>query len=222
MPREEVRRTTVTYAAKKKGGKKGGGNKKGPKPLVIPTVEATPAVVDPTARTDVIMHSLQLIDSHYKATTQPLLEGLDISVAATALYEAPFVLISTTLEDPMTIDYANKMALRTFGYTWSEMTELPVLSLIHESQQEVLLDAWRKTVEGSTPWEGLHLTKDTVEVPIDGGLAWAVKSSSGNVIGVAMKWTPPPPAEEEESGGAPADVAAVPGQQPQEQKMSEE
>lgn len=70
-------------------------------------------------------------------------------------------------------------------------------------------------MEGSTPWEGLHLTKDTVEVPIDGGLAWAVKSSSGNVIGVAMKWTPPPPAEEEESGGAPADVAAVPGQQPQ-------
>ena len=35
--------------------------------------------------------------------------GLDIAVAAKALFEAPFALVSTTSDDPPAVDYANEV-----------------------------------------------------------------------------------------------------------------
>mmetsp|Transcript_12925 Transcript_12925/g.17671 ORF Transcript_12925/g.17671 Transcript_12925/m.17671 type:complete len:252 (-) Transcript_12925:59-814(-) len=188
----------TTYAAKKKGGgKKGGGNKKGPS-LLIPKEGPPPPEEkeEVTARTDVIMHSLMLLESFRKAAGTPLMEGADISSAPTMLFKAPFCLVSATTNDEPVLNYANQTALDFLGYTWEELTSLSLEKIINDKDK--FNEAVKQAEDNTSKYTGDFLTKSGSAVPAEDSNVWCIKSGKGDVVGRAISWSAPVSEQEPE------------------------
>ncbi|CAK0783440.1 hypothetical protein CVIRNUC_006639 [Coccomyxa viridis] len=106
----------------KKGSSKGGNQKKGGSAigdLLKPR--------QPFEQTDVVLQNLLIIENHRRKVGSPILEDLDISEAARALWEAPFAVLSHNRfeDDEPKFTYANQAALDLFEAKWEELIGLP-------------------------------------------------------------------------------------------------
>jgi hypothetical protein len=129
--------------------------------------------------------------AHPRTDGATRLAGLDISVAAKALFEAPFVLISTTADDPPAVDYANQRALDAFGYTWEEMTALSAAQL---ATAAATVAATAAAAGEPQTFDGVFIDHAGNALPLEGVRAWPVRvKADGPVEGVALKWSLPVP-----------------------------
>ncbi|CAL8464536.1 g4071 [Coccomyxa elongata] len=104
------------------GGKGKGGQKKGGS-----SIADLLKPKEPWERTEVVMQNLILVENHRRKVGSAILEDIEISEMAKALWEAPFAVLSHDKfenEDPV-FTYANKAALDLFEATWDELVGMP-------------------------------------------------------------------------------------------------
>lgn len=139
-----------------------------------------------------------LVDSYRRLTGTSLLdERLSPEQAARWLYrEAPFGLLAHQPGDDPLFRYANLVAQRAFGYTWTEFDGLPSrLSAAAPDRDERarLLDG--VTRHGfSNDYRGLRIGKSGARFWIEDATVWNLLDTSGAVHGQAAVFRSTTPA----------------------------
>ncbi|KAK9905039.1 hypothetical protein WJX75_008391 [Coccomyxa subellipsoidea] len=122
-PGKVLSRKQLQVLAAKKGGGKGKGNQKKGASSIADLLKPR----EPWERIEVVMQNLILVENHRRKVGSAILEDIDISEMAKALWEAPFAVLSHDKfenEDPV-FTYANKAALDLFEATWDELVGMP-------------------------------------------------------------------------------------------------
>jgi PAS domain-containing protein len=145
-------------------------------------------------RPDVAAYSLLLADSFLRWKKEPLLPNIARESLAQALYCAPFALVSHDTQDDPVFRYANQTALRLFGMTWDEFTEMPsrlsAEPMVAEERQRLLDEAKRKGYVDT--YEGVRIAKDGTRFLIRDTVLWNVTDQTATSHGqacVIRKWT---------------------------------
>eukprot|EP00850_Spirogloea_muscicola_P004368 SM000018S03733 [mRNA] locus=s18:1117822:1119242:- [translate_table: standard] len=153
-----------------------------------PAATAPPAAA-PYAQGDVIMHSLGLIDSYFRATERQLFaEPIELSQAARALWDAPFVVVSHGTEDDPIFNYGNRAALDLFGLDWPAFTSLPSRKSAGDDAANIAdrqqwLDAAQKAAVNLAGQRRFSSTGREFE--IKEGTYWTLTTLDGEVFGQA-------------------------------------
>ncbi|CAI6002364.1 unnamed protein product [Closterium sp. NIES-64] len=223
-PQEAGGRCGVRVVAMAKGGK--GGKKKGgsaiPKAGQGKKSAEEGAAVDesrpPYMNADIIMHSLELIDSYYRATGRPLFDKpVEVAEAAKELWSAPFLVLSHGTEDDPLFNYANESGLRAFESTWGEFTALPSRYSSPDPDSPTRKELLQQAEEKPKDLKGLvRVSTKGTKFKIDDGILWTLVATDGERFGqaaVIREWhLLDPPKDDQEQGAAP-DSSAAPSAQ---------
>ncbi|MCD9023862.1 MEKHLA domain-containing protein [Cohnella silvisoli] len=135
-------------------------------------------------------HSNLLIDSFYRATGRTLLEynpKLQSAAAATALFEANFVLLSHGTEPDPILNYGNKAALRLWEMDWETFTSTPsrlTAEPMERTEREKLLNEVRR--QGySDGYTGIRVSSSGTRFEIRDAVIWSVVDADNQYQGQA-------------------------------------
>lgn len=137
-----------------------------------------------------LTHSKLLWDSFFKWTGKHLIEEeihLDPVSLSTALYHAPFVLISHGNETDPVFNYANLKAQQLWKMPWEAFTSLPsrysAEPVNREERQQLLEQAER--YGHITGYQGVRITAEGLRFRIKDTVLWNVVDDKGLFLGQA-------------------------------------
>lgn len=199
---------------KEKGRGKKGARQAKLEEVAAPPPAPAPKVGPPYEDGDIILHSLSVIDSYFRATGKPIFPpeaNVEIASAAKSLFEAPFVLVSHGTEEDPIFNYGNANALKVFEADWEALMRTPSRAVAPEEQ----LAARAALLDGAG--QGVVELKGLVQQSLKGrmillkeGISWTLKNLEGETFGQAVlcrDWAYADEEEEEEKA-APASNAA--------------
>lgn len=133
-------------------------------------------------------HSRLLIDSYKRATGKELINAdPKLNSIATALFNAPIILLSHGIESDPVLNYGNDAALRLWEMDWSQFTSTPsrlTAEPIERSQREKLLEDAR--VQGySDGYTGIRVSSSGKRFEIREAIIWSVIDAEGRYQGQA-------------------------------------
>ncbi|GJP68573.1 hypothetical protein CLOP_g25254 [Closterium sp. NIES-67] len=201
---------------KKKGGSaipKGGQGKKSAEGGVA-VDESRP----PYTNADIIMHSLELIDSYYRATGRPMFDkAVEVAEAAKELWSAPFLVMSHGTEDDPIFNYGNESALRAFESTWADFTALPSRYSSADPDSPARKELLHQAEEGPKDLKGLvRVSTKGTKFEIDDGVLWTLVATDGERFGqaaVIREWHLLDPPKDDQEQGPATPTSAAPSEQ---------
>lgn len=177
-------------AAKKKGkGTKGSGAKSGKK-AKQKEVGTTAADKLRYLSSDVIMTTLQLVESYKKETGRTLMEGeMEITDAPRALYEAPFVCLAHDGGEDPVFTYANEAALKLWEVEWDDLVGVPSRKSAEESEdvQKDRASALQEALEKGfvENYSGVRISSQGKRFQIKDATLWTIRTGEGGSVGQA-------------------------------------
>lgn len=135
-----------------------------------------------------LQHIALLRDSYRHWTGRDLVApGLSPAAAVTALYEAPFAVLSHGAQADPIFAYGNRLALQLFEMSWDEFTALPSrLSAEPADRQERDALLARVGARGHTDnYTGVRISKTGRRFLIDDATVWNLVDGEGRYCGQA-------------------------------------
>ncbi len=137
-------------------------------------------------------HSNLLIDSYYRATGRTLVEyDHNNQTAASALFEANFVLLSHGTQSDPVLNYGNRAALELWEMDWAQFTAIPsrhTAEPMERTEREKLLTNAKK--QGySDGYTGIRISGNGTRFEIRDALIWNVIDGAGQYQGQAAIFT---------------------------------
>lgn len=183
------RGSLVVSMAKKKGkGSKGPGGKSG-KNAKQKTVGQSAEKVRYLS-SDVIMTTLQLVESYKRETGRTLMDGeMEITDAPRALYEAPFVCLAHDGGEDPVFTYANEAALKLWEVEWDDLVGMPSRKSAEESGdvQEDRTSALKEALEKGCieNYSGVRVSSRGKRFEIKDATLWTIRPGEGESVGQA-------------------------------------
>eukprot|EP00271_Cylindrocystis_brebissonii_P002248 TRINITY_DN12699_c0_g1_i1.p1 TRINITY_DN12699_c0_g1~~TRINITY_DN12699_c0_g1_i1.p1 ORF type:complete len:256 (-),score=42.92 TRINITY_DN12699_c0_g1_i1:548-1315(-) len=174
----------VSCMAKKEKAAKGPGKKAALKAEGKESASPPPPPL-PYLSGEVIMHSLAVIDSYFRATGKPIFpSSVEISVAAKALWELPRVVVTQGTEEDPLYNYGNKAALDLFEMDWPTFTSSVARKWAPEEEQTAHSELVKSAVQGVQDIGGLvRVTSSGQTFKISQGAWWALTTLDGEPFG---------------------------------------
>ncbi|MDX2226045.1 MAG: MEKHLA domain-containing protein [Verrucomicrobiae bacterium] len=154
----------------------------------------------PAKHPALLAHTHRLLESYRHWLGKPLLvlpEMATDSQTVSAVFFAPFVLVSGGTEPDQILNYANRRALDLWEYSWDEMTRTPsrlTAEPMHREARARFLEEVRTNgfIEN---YEGIRISKSGRRFRIEQATVWNLLDDAGHYAGQAAmfeKFSPLP------------------------------
>ncbi len=141
-------------------------------------------------------HAALLVASFRNATGRDLLNPALAGVErATALFQAPFVVVSHNTDPDPCFNYGNQAALDLFEMTWEELTALPSRMSAEPMHRDERARLMAKVARQGfiDDYQGIRISRSGRRFRIEHATVWNLWDDSGNLRGQAAafsQWTP--------------------------------
>jgi hypothetical protein len=118
----------------------------------------------------------------------------DSAQAAQQLFNAPFAVASHDAQPDPIFNYANNQALRLFGMTWEEITQLPSRYSAEETDRVGRARLLQRVTKYGfvDDYSGVRIARDGTRFTIHNAALWNLLDENGEYCGQAVlikKWT---------------------------------
>ncbi len=132
-------------------------------------------------------HVERLLDSYRRLLAKPLLEVVDAETLGRQVYDADFALLSHGTESDPLFNYANKMALELFEFSWQEFIGMPsrfsAEPVNREARERLLIQVAEHGYIDD--YAGVRIAKSGRRFMIQQAVVWNVHDRHGHYCGQA-------------------------------------